>query len=134
MVSAEFCFLEQKTSVQNPEIEASVYAFWFLCFFINFCKKQKTERAKNIFSTVNCNTGAVRFVDLLKEGVVSHEEYERLVEPIRARKRRAEQMAEREGRPPSVRTGAVHRWTPAALASYESSTMQGGESADKAPG
>ena len=58
MVSAEFCFLEQKTSVQNPEIEASVYAFWFLCFFINFCKKQKTERAKNIFSTVNSNTGA----------------------------------------------------------------------------
>jgi len=56
MVSAEFCFLEQKTSVQNPEIEASVYAFWFLCFFINFCKKQKTERAKNIFSTVNSNT------------------------------------------------------------------------------
>ena len=76
----------------------------------------------------------VRFVDLLKEGVVSQEEYERLVEPIRARKRRAEQMAEREGRPPSVRTGAVHRWTPAALASYESSTMQGGESADIAPG
>ena len=76
MVSAEFCFLEQKTSVQNPEIEASVYAFWFLCFFINFCKKQKTERAKNIFSTVNCNTELVRFYRELS-GVLStaHEKY-----------------------------------------------------------
>ena len=76
----------------------------------------------------------MKFVDLLKEGVVSKEEYERLVEPIKERKRRAERMAEREGQPPSVRTGAVHRWTSAALARYESSTMQGGESADKAPG
>ena len=77
---------------------------------------------------------AVKFVDLLREGVVSKEEYERLVVPVKAKKRKAEQMEERESQPPSVRTGAVHRWTPAALASYESSTMQGGESADHAPG
>ena len=43
-------------------------------------------------------------------------------------------VADKESQPPSVRTGAVHRWTPAALASYESSTMQGSESADRAPG
>ena len=77
---------------------------------------------------------AVKFVDLLKEGVVSKEEYERLVEPVKERKRRAERVADRASQPPSVRTGAVHRWTPAALASYESSTMQGSESADRAPG
>ena len=75
---------------------------------------------------------AVKFVDLLKEGVVSKEEYERLVEPVKARKRQAERVDEQ--RPPSKRMGTVHRWTPAALASYESSTMQGGESADRAPG
>ena len=77
---------------------------------------------------------AVKFVDLLREGVVSKEEYERLVVPVKAKKRKAERMEERESQPPSVRTGAVHRWTPAALASYESSTMQGGEAADEAPG
>ena len=77
---------------------------------------------------------AVKFVDLLREGVVSKEEYERLVQPVKERKRKAERMADRESQPPSVRAGAVHRWTPAALASYESSTMQGSESADRAPG
>ena len=77
---------------------------------------------------------AVKFVDLLREGVVSKEEYERLVVPVKAKKRKAERMEERESQPPSVRTGAVHRWTPAALVSYESSTMQGSESADRAPG
>ena len=77
---------------------------------------------------------AVKFVDLLREGVVSKEEYDRLVQPVKERKRKAERMADRESQPPSVRTGAVHRWTPAALASYESSTMQGSESADRAPG
>ena len=77
---------------------------------------------------------AVKFVDLLREGVVSKEEYERLVEPVKARKRKAERMAEQTRQPPSVRAGTVHRWTPAALASYESSTMQGSESADRAPG
>ena len=77
---------------------------------------------------------AVKFVDLLREGVVSKEEYERLVVPVKDRKRRAERMDERARQPPSVRMGTVHRWTPAALASYESSTMQGGEAADEAPG
>ena len=77
---------------------------------------------------------AVKFVDLLREGVVSKEEYERLVQPVKERKRKAERMADRESQPPSVRAGAVHRWTLAALASYESSTMQGSESADRAPG
>ena len=77
---------------------------------------------------------AVKFVDLLREGVVSKEEYEQLVEPVKARKRKAERMAERAQRPPSVRAETVHRWTPAALASYESGTMQGCESADRAPG
>ena len=77
---------------------------------------------------------AVKFVDLLREGVVSREEYEELVEPVKERKRKAARVAERASQPPSVRTGAVHRWTPAALASYESSTMQGSESADRAPG
>ena len=76
----------------------------------------------------------MKFVDLLREGVVSKEEYERLVVPVKARKRKAERMEEKESQPPSVRMGATHRWTPAALASYESSTMQGGESADRAPG
>ena len=85
-------------------------------------------------SGVASSSRAVKFVDLLKEGVVSKEEYERLVEPVKERKRRAERVADRASQPPSVRTGAVHRWTPAALASYESSTMQGSESADRAPG
>ena len=57
-----------------------------------------------------------------------------MVEPVKARKRKAERMAEQTRQPPSVRAGTVHRWTPAALASYESSTMQGSESADRAPG
>ena len=94
-------------------------------------------RVRKVGSSAATTVGsarAVKFVDLLREGVVSKEEYDRLVQPIKERKRRAERMAEREGQPPSVRTGAVHRWTPAALASYEASTMQGGESADKAPG
>ena len=75
-----------------------------------------------------------KFVDL--RGMLGEAEYKRLVKPAKAdvHKRKAERMEERESQPPSVRTGAVHRWTPAALASYESSTMQGGESADKAPG
>ena len=85
-------------------------------------------------STSASSSRAVKFVDLLREGVVSTEEYERLVEPVKERKRKAARMAERESQPPSVRTGAVHRWTPAALDSYESSTMQGSESADRAPG
>ena len=85
-------------------------------------------------ATTVTSARAVEFVDLLREGVVSKEEYERLVEPVKARKRRAERIAEQEQQPPSKRAGTVHRWTPAALASYESSTMQGGESADKAPG
>ena len=80
----------------------------------------------------------MKFVDLLREGVVSKEEYERLVVPVKAKKRKAERMEERESQPPSVRTGVVHRWTPAALASYEQASttqaMQGGESADRAPG
>ena len=76
---------------------------------------------------------AVKFVDLLREGAVSKEEYERLVEPVKARKRKAER-AEQGQQPPRKRAGTVYRWTPAALASYESSTMQGGESADRAPG
>ena len=75
----------------------------------------------------------VTLVDLLREGVVSKEEYERLVEPVKARKRKAER-AEQGQQPPRKRAGTVYRWTPAALASYESSTMQGGESADRAPG
>ena len=57
-----------------------------------------------------------------------------LVEPVKARKRKAERVAEQGPQPPSKRAGTVYRWTPAALASYESSTMQGGESADRAPG
>ena len=75
----------------------------------------------------------LRFVDLLREGVVSKEEYERLVEPVKARKRKAERTGQGQ-QPPRKRAGTVYRWTPAALASYESSTMQGGESADRAPG
>ena len=50
-----------------------------------------------------------------------------MVEPVKARKRKAEHMAEQGQQPPSKRAGTVYRWTPAALASYESSTMQGGE-------
>ena len=49
---------------------------------------------------------AVKFVDLLREGVVSKEEYERLVEPVKARKRKAERMAEQgQQPPPRVRHG-----------------------------
>ena len=95
-------------------------------------RKMGTSAAAS--SNLASSSRAVKFVDLLREGVVSKEEYERLVEPVKERKRKAARMAERESQPPSVRTGAVHRWTPAALASYESSTMQGGESADRAPG
>ena len=84
--------------------------------------------------TLASSSRAVKFVDLLREGVVSKEEYERLVEPVKERKRKAARVAERASQPPGVRTGVVHRWTPAALASYESSTMQGSESADRAPG
>jgi len=95
-------------------------------------RKMGTSAAAS--SNLASSSRAVKFVDLLREGVVSKEEYERLVEPVKERKQKAERMAEKEGQPPSVRTGAVHRWTPAALASYESSTMQGSESADRAPG
>ena len=42
---------------------------------------------------------AVKFVDLLREGVVSKEEYERLVVPVKDRKRRAERMDERARQP-----------------------------------
>ena len=94
-------------------------------------------RVRKVGSSAATTVGsarAVKFVDLLREGVVSKEEYERLVEPVKARKRKAERMAEQERQPPRKRAGTVHRWTPAALASYESSTMQGGESADRAPG
>ena len=85
-------------------------------------------------ATTVASARAVKFVDLLKEGVVSKEEYERLVEPVKAKKRKAERVAGREQQPPSKRAGTAYRWTPAALTSYESSTMQGGESADLAPG
>ena len=96
-------------------------------------RKMGTSAAAS--SNLASSSRAVKFVDLLREGVVSREEYaEELVEPVKERKRKAARVAERASQPPSVRTGAVHRWTPAALASYESSTMQGGESADKAPG
>ena len=43
---------------------------------------------------------AVKFVDLLREGVVSKEEYERLVEPVKERKRKAERMAAKESQAP----------------------------------
>ena len=92
------------------------------------------RKVSTAVATSVASARAVKFVDLLREGVVSKEEYERLVEPVKARKRKAERMAEQTRQPPSVRAGTVHRWTPAALASYESSTMQGSESADRAPG
>ena len=95
-------------------------------------RKMGTSAAAS--SNLASSSRAVKFVDLLREGVVSREEYEELVEPVKERKRKAARVAERASQPPSVRTGAVHRWTPAALASYESSTMQGSESADRAPG
>ena len=56
-------------------------------------------------SGVTSTSRAVKFVDLLKEGVVSKEEYERLVEPVKERKRRAERVADRASQPPSVRNG-----------------------------
>ena len=76
----------------------------------------------------------VKFVDL--QGRIGKAEYERLVEPVlaNARKRKAERIEAGQSQPPRMRTGTAYRWTPAALASYESSTTQGGESADLAPG
>ena len=92
-------------------------------------------RVRKIGTTTSSTSArGVKFVDL--QARIGKEEYERLVEPVLAkvRKRKAERMEAGRSQPPSVRTGTVYRWTPAALASYESSTMQGGESADLAPG
>ena len=85
-------------------------------------------------SASSTSARGVKHVDL--QGRIGKAEYERLVEPIlaNARKRKAERMEAGRRQMPRVRMGTVYRWTPAALASYESSTMQGGESADLAPG
>ena len=49
-----------------------------------------------------CPLHTMPTVDLLKEGVVSKEEYERLVQPVKERKRKAERMAWRTRREPAT--------------------------------